>query len=61
MRIPGAGMVASFEEGEKIFTESSYKYDEAALTAHVEAQGFRAEETWKDDTARYALFLFSAR
>jgi L-histidine N-alpha-methyltransferase len=58
--IPGAGITAHFEEGESLFTESSYKYEREDLEARARAEGFETEEVWEDLDARYALFLFRA-
>jgi uncharacterized SAM-dependent methyltransferase len=60
VNIPAARCVARFEEGEILFTESSYKYEVSQLTAMGEAVGFRQGELWLDETARYALALFRA-
>ena len=57
-RIPRAGIEVSFAEGEAIWTESSYKYDAAEITALGEARGFRCHEQWIDPDARFALTLF---
>jgi len=58
--IPGAGVAASFAQGESLFTESSYKYETGALAEEARRQGFATEEVWEDPDARFALFLFSA-
>src|SRR5262249_1858585 len=38
--IPGAGITARFEQGESLFTESSYKYERSDLEDRARAQGF---------------------
>jgi dimethylhistidine N-methyltransferase len=58
--VPAAGCVARFEEGEILFTESSYKYEVPQLREMGEGAGFRQAGLWLDETARFALALFSA-
>ena len=58
VRIPRAGIEASFAEGEAIWTESSYKYDAAEIAALGEARGFRCHAQWIEPDARFALTLF---
>jgi len=58
VRIPRADMEVSFAEGEAIWTESSYKYDAAEVSALGEARGFRCHAQWIDPDARFALTLF---
>jgi dimethylhistidine N-methyltransferase len=42
------GVRIPFEKGETIWTEASYKYDEAQLNRVVNAAGFRVERLWTD-------------
>ncbi|MEO6325006.1 MAG: L-histidine N(alpha)-methyltransferase [Thermoanaerobaculia bacterium] len=55
--IPESGISPSFEEGESIFTESSYKFELGRLAGQAESQGFRLERRFVDEEARYALIL----
>lgn len=48
------------EEGESIWTESSYKYEPAGIIRMVEAAGFHCEAQWVDDPDRFALTLVRA-
>ena len=45
------------EEGESIWTESSYKYTPAQITLALEQAGFRLVEQWMDEPAGFALTL----
>ena len=53
-------MSVSFEAGELIHTENSYKYTPSMLTALLQGGGFRLEHTWKDPHGWYALHLAKA-
>src|SRR5262245_9852099 len=44
-----------FEQGETIWTESSYKYEPAGVQQLVEPAGFARRNQWVDDRARFAL------
>lgn len=56
-----AGAAIRFEAGETIWTESSYKYDEARLDDVVGAAGFRVRTRWTDAGDRFwVAFLESA-
>jgi L-histidine N-alpha-methyltransferase len=55
-----AGITVSFARGERIWTESSYKYDQSQIEQMGERAGFLVAEQWIDDDARFALTLFSA-
>jgi dimethylhistidine N-methyltransferase len=48
------------QEGETIWTESSYKYEPAGIRALVEPAGFGQRNQWIDESARFALTLFEA-
>jgi dimethylhistidine N-methyltransferase len=50
----------SFEAGESIWTESSYKYTEAAIEHMGAAAGFSIRQQWIDGDARFALTLLVA-
>jgi L-histidine N-alpha-methyltransferase len=58
--IPSAGITVDFARGERIWTESSYKYDKGQIQAMGERAGFGIAEQWIDGDARFALTLFSA-
>jgi dimethylhistidine N-methyltransferase len=60
VEIPAAGLAVTFEEGEYIWTESSYKYAPPALRAIVERAGFSCRRQWLDPVAQFALTLFFA-
>ena len=59
--IPRADFVARFSRGERIWTESSYKYTPERVHAMGAAAGFRALEQWVDASAGFALTLFLAQ
>ena len=45
------------EEGESIWTESSYKYTPEQIASALEQAGFRRVEQWIDESAGFALTL----
>jgi uncharacterized SAM-dependent methyltransferase len=49
---------ASFEAGESIWTENSYKFEAAGIARLGAAVHLRVREQWVDHTARFALTLF---
>jgi len=53
-----ADLTAAFEEGESIWTESSYKYEAEEIVAMGAAAGFSLAQQWIDERARFALTLF---
>ena len=56
-----AGRAIDFAAGETIWTESSYKYDEARLARLVAEGGFTVERLWTDDGDRFwVAFLVAA-
>lgn len=59
--IPAARCDVTFEEGEFIWTESSYKYPAEELMVLVEGAGFECRRRWLEPDARFLLALFSAR
>ena len=59
--IDGLGMVAHFEAGEPIYTESSYKFDDKSISALAEAAGFAVTGRWTDASAWFADYLLTAR
>ena len=50
-----------FARGERIHTESAYKYDRADIDALARESGFVLERTWTYGRERYALNLFAVR
>ena len=60
VEIPRADCSVSFERGEHIWTESSYKYRTEEIVERGERAGFRSAEQWVDGDARFALTLFVA-
>ncbi len=54
------GTTISFEQGERIHTENSYKYTPALLCAMLQAGGFRLEQTWTDPRRWFAETLARA-
>jgi L-histidine N-alpha-methyltransferase len=58
--IPGAGCGVSFESGETIWTESSYKYRTEEIIQMAESSGFRAEIQWVDEEWPFAESLLIA-
>jgi L-histidine N-alpha-methyltransferase len=57
--IGAADLVLQFEPDDWIWTESSYKYEPAAIIEDGQAAGFRDARQWVDDEARFALTLFN--
>ena len=58
--IAEAGCTISFAPGERIWTESSYKYDVAQIEEMGAVAGFAVARQWTDEDARFALTLFAA-
>ena len=58
VRVPGAGLVVTFSEGESIWTESSYKYEPEGLASMGIRAGLHVVNQWVDADARFALTLF---
>lgn len=59
--IPDAGITVRFARGERIWTESSYKYTPEQLDQMGADTGFLTRDQWIDEPARFALTLFSAQ
>ena len=55
-----AGVSIAFAEGERIWTESSYKYEPQQISAMAGRAGFATAEQWIDARARFALTLLTA-
>jgi L-histidine Nalpha-methyltransferase len=56
--IAKAGVEVQFEDGESIWTESSYKYESHEVMDFVSEAGFSGHSQWLDPDARFALTLF---
>lgn len=56
--IRGAGCCISLRDGERIWTESSYKYDPEGIVSMGAAAGFTRRAQWIEDDAKFALTLF---
>ncbi len=57
VRIPALGLTVSFEAGESIHTESSYKFTSASLQHLFESAGFAVTKTWNDERNWFAVTL----
>jgi len=53
--IPRAGVDVTLKEGERIWTESSYKYEPIEITRLLQRCGFTTRSQWVDNDARFAL------
>jgi len=60
VRIPGASLDVAFEEGETIWTESSYKYRPEDVQRMLERTGFSRVAQWVDEADGFALTLVTA-
>jgi uncharacterized SAM-dependent methyltransferase len=60
VRIGAADLDIAFEEGERIWTESSYKYEPDEIVRMLESAGFRHATQWIDPVDRFALTLVEA-
>ena len=58
--IPLSGVEVAFEDGESIWTESSYKYEPQEVVELVSSAGFASHAQWVDPEARFALTVFIA-
>jgi len=58
--IPAAELDITFEEGEGIWTESSYKYQPDQIVKMLESAGFRRATQWIDPVDQFALTLGEA-
>jgi L-histidine Nalpha-methyltransferase len=57
VRVTASGLTYSFEAGERIHTESSYKFDDDDVAALVVDAGFRLQSTWRDRRTRFSVHL----
>ena len=60
VRVAAARLEVSFDAGEWIWTESSYKYSEVQIASMGVLAGFGVVEQWVEYDARFALTLFRA-
>lgn len=60
-RVVVGGRAFSFDEGESICTEHSYKFDVPAAERLGLAAGLRLGDAWLDDDRRFAVLLFRGR
>lgn len=60
VRIPAAHLDITFEPGEIIWTESSYKYRPAEMQRMLEQAGFTPVAQWLDEASTFALTLVEA-
>jgi L-histidine N-alpha-methyltransferase len=51
-------MEIQFDEGERIHTENSYKYDLETLSEMASATGYRRARTWLDEREQFSSNLF---
>lgn len=57
VRIPGAGITASFEAGEEIRTEISAKFRKEGIARELASAGLRLTTWWTDARADFGLLL----
>jgi L-histidine N-alpha-methyltransferase len=57
VRVPAADLEVTFDEGEAIWTESSYKFTVDGVFAQLEEAGFSRRHAWVDEAAQFALTL----
>lgn len=57
VHLPASHTEITFEEGETIHTENSYKHDEATLETLAAASGFEIEKAWSDSRKWFADVL----
>lgn len=60
VRVPAAGLEFDIEEGESIWTESSYKYEPDDLRVTLERAGFRTMTQWIEGDEAFLLTLVAA-
>jgi len=59
--VRGADVVAPFQPGDRIHTESSFKFTREELVALMHRCGYEEKRTFTDAAARYALTLLAVR
>jgi L-histidine N-alpha-methyltransferase len=60
VQIRGAGVDITFDEGETIWTESSYKFERQDLVSRLHTAGFDTVDQWVDENDQFALTLARA-
>jgi len=60
VHVPRARLTLEFTAGERIWTESSYKYAPDTFRASLQSAGFRPAGQWIDTEGRFLLFLGQA-
>ena len=60
VEVADADLRFRLDDGETIWTESSYKYEPEGVRQLVEPAGFVQRNQWIDEEARFALTLFAA-
>jgi dimethylhistidine N-methyltransferase len=60
VRIPAIDLEISFDEGETIHTENSYKFDLDQIGTLARDSGFSLARTWTDRARRFSFNLFIA-
>jgi dimethylhistidine N-methyltransferase len=61
VRIPRAEIEVRFAEGERIWTESSYKYSREQVALMGDAAGYELRQQWLEPDVGFAVTLFTAR
>lgn len=59
--VPGLGLVLRIPRGGSLNVGYSVKFTEGRLVGEVAAHGFDLRARWRDEAARYGLFLFRRR
>jgi dimethylhistidine N-methyltransferase len=59
VRIDALGLTVSFRKGERIYTESSYKYSFAEIERLARAAGLVVEQRWLDAERRFSVNLLA--
>jgi L-histidine N-alpha-methyltransferase len=57
VKVPASALRCTFEAGERIHTESSYKFTDDDLVALVASAGFRSRAVWHDRAKRFSVHL----
>ena len=60
VHIRAAAATVTFSRGERIWTESSYKYEPDGIVEMGAEAGFAARDQWVDSEAGFALTLLGA-
>ena len=60
VRVSAGGPVVAFSRGERIWTESSYKYEPDGIVEMCADTGFATHDQWIDEKAGFALTLLGA-